>query len=184
MKIWSIQSIEVCDKIYSEGCYHCDINKSNLVDIDDFKRSYDWMANKMSIEIQNPHKSIDYPIWGWYKYDGKNKQPDLRRSAHGKRGIIYGCIELEIPDEEVLLSGFDEWHFVLLDSYLYTSENEDDIDREDIWFNNLSEKEQNKEKQKSWDRIFDISEANQYVQATFWEIKKENVCGIKYFKCK
>lgn len=184
VRIWSIQSIEVCNKIQEGGYYRCDITKSNIADIDDYKIAYGWMAEMMLNKITKPNNQIDYPIWGWYKYDGRNKQPDLRQSGYGEKGKLYGCIELEIADANMLLSGFDEWHFILSDSYFYESDNEEGIDKEDVWFSGLSERRQQQVKEKSWERIFDVTDDNQYVQATFWEIKKDNVCNIKYFKCR
>lgn len=41
-------------------------------------------------------------------------------------------------------------------------------------------KEKETFKLKSWDKIFDLSHSNN-IQATYWELRPENVLDIKYF---
>ena len=104
------------------------------------------------------------------------------------------CIELEVPDEKVLLSDFDLWHFVLNDWWLDAPEmftegyTEEDYDRNQKWFKGLSEEEKRLEKEKSWEMVLNIEpfesewiSRGQYVQAVFWELKGEWVKKVWRF---
>ena len=82
--------------------------------------------------------------------------------------------EIEKPDNEILLSDEENWHFVLNDSYISDNEKDDND------FDSLSEQQQKQLKEKSWKKIFDISpyednwiRKGMFVQATFWELKLE-----------
>jgi hypothetical protein len=103
------------------------------------------------------------------------------------------CLELEIPDEKVLLTDFDLWHFVLNDWWLDTSMfkygfTEEEYDLNHKWFKGLSKEEQKKEKEESWEMVLNIEPFDsewiargQYVQAVFWELKMEDVKKVRYF---
>ena len=175
MKLWTIQTPDVYEKILKEGKYFCDEKKANLLESDEFRNAYNWLSKKMVQKIG--HSKVKYPVWGWYCIDGKNKKPDLRLSGYGERGKELVCLEIEIPDEKVVLSDYDLWHFVLNDIYLFDDDEELD-DLEDIT---------KEEKEKSWDKIFvDESniEANSYIQATFFELRKENIKKAQFFKAR
>ena len=87
--------------------------------------------------------------------------------------------ELEILDNEVILTDFEYWHYVLNNSAL---------------IQDLEKFYTNEEKLESWQNIFDLDfrlygdeddeKFPRYVQATFWGIKKENVLSIKKFIAK
>jgi hypothetical protein len=172
MRLWSIQSEEIYELLKQNKTFWCDINKSEIASEDDFKKAYNWMKNKMT-KILDIEKDV-YPIWAWYKYNGKNKQPDLRTSGYAQRGSKCVCLEIEIPDERVLLSDFDLWHIVLMDTFYCKNEKDEE------WFENLCREQKLIEKEKSWDRIFNISNSD-FVQATFFELKIEDVKKVKYF---
>ena len=91
-------------------------------------------------------------------------------------------MELKIPEEKVLLSDFDGWHYVLNDWYYSDAKNEKELDRKDEWFDKLPARKKQQVKEKSWQRIFDVTprqgewDANgESVQACFWSINKEQV---------
>ena len=83
-------------------------------------------------------------------------------------------LEIDIPDNQVLLSDEEAWHFVLSKIYYNQSYDATSWDEEDKWFESLPTKEKNKELLKSWNKIFDLS-SSRYIQATFCELKKEQV---------
>ena len=99
------------------------------------------------------------------------------------------CLEIEIADSEVLLSDEESWHNVLYDGYLGCSENETEYEAEDAWFDLLPEEQQVRVKRKSWERIFDIDppmdngwhRMGMYIQATFWELRLEQVKKVRPF---
>lgn len=94
------------------------------------------------------------------------------------------CLEIEVPDKDVLLSDFNAWHFVLNNSYLDDSNNEEEFEKMHAEFDALSLKEKDEKKRASWQSIFDVSKytigdgwrANGfYVQAVFYGLKKEQI---------
>jgi hypothetical protein len=169
MILWTIQTEDVYQKLLQDKIYYCDINKSILCEEESFRTAYGWMSNQMKIKIPS---NVKYPIWAWHSRDGKYKKPDLRQSGHAARGTKLVCIEIDVPDNEVLLSDFDKWHFVLNDFYCG--------DDEDLFYN-LTEEQQKIEKEKSWNKIFDITEESEYIQATFWVLRLDQVRNVRHF---
>ena len=102
-------------------------------------------------------------------------------------GETYACIEIEIPDDEVLLSDFDEWHCVL--NRFLVSDTEEEGEQQDAYYETLPEDEKRSYMEKNWDRIFDITpfendwtSRGKWVQAVFWELKKEQIRKVRFFK--
>lgn len=194
MRLWTIQPIEVYNQLVRDGYFICDKRKSpNINDAgsEQFIRAYKWLIHQMDIRgIYHPN-SAEYPIWAWHTRDWKHKKPDLRESCYDKRGTKSVCIELEIPDNQVLLSDFDEWHYVLNNWYNDASKSEEEWEKMQEHFNKLSPREKQIAIEKSWQRIFNITpfhnewhSRGKYIQATFWQIKIENVRRVQKFTCK
>jgi hypothetical protein len=148
------------------------------------------MAQKMKEKIGPPPEGVTFPIWFWYKRDGHNKKPDLRkRREFGPKGAEMCLFEVEIPDEKVLLSDFMSWHSVLNGFHTYsTAKTEEAFDELDSWLQSLPAEVAQKEIEKSWDSIFDIEpfknefcEQGYWVQGTAWELKKEYVKTARLF---
>ena len=190
MQLWTIQPIEVHELLEKEGIVICDEKKSPLMqcDAEVFKKGYRWMAEQMRSRIGISPFGVKYPIWAWHTRDWKHKKPDLRGCGFAEKGIRCVCIELEVPDQEVLLSDFDAWHWVLSDSYLAEAINEEENEKEEAWFEALDAEKQNEVKITSWNRIFNLELVDNkwmtrgaYIQATFWVLKKEYVRKVQYF---
>ena len=192
MKLWTIQPIEVVDILNEKGIFICNPNLSeNLNDEFSFTSAYNWLVKEMEKKIGKRPINVSFPIWAWHTENGCHKKPDLRFSGHAKRGTKLVCIEIEVSDNEVVLSDFDAWHYVLNNSYFDDSKNEEEWEQLHKWFDGLSPEQQEKEKIKSWHKIFDITKykndwaSNGYfVQATCWELKKEYVKKLQYFTAK
>ena len=99
------------------------------------------------------------------------------------------CIELEVPDEEIVLSDFDAWHFVLNDFCNPQCSSEEEYEQWEKYYDSLSTEEQKKARVESWNEIFDITphenewnRNGEYIQATFWEIKPEYVVDVRDIK--
>jgi hypothetical protein len=91
------------------------------------------------------------------------------------------CLELEVPDHLVLLSDEEEWHIVLGDEYLCCGQ---DIDSEYEWYEGLPSEKRDAVQTASWERIFNVfdrEEPSQFIQATFWELRLEQVKGVRCF---
>lgn len=188
MRLWTMQPVAVYEEIMNTGTYICNPNK---VGEPSFLDRYDWLNGKLNEVDQRP-ENVNYPVWAWYRFDGKEKKPDLRHSCYGPRGEKMVCLELEVPGEKVLLSDFDLWHFPLngwwLDECFFDEYSEEDYDKNHEWFKSLSTEEQDALKEKSWEQIFDITpyendwiKKGEYVQAVFWVLKKEYIKKVQYF---
>ncbi|MBU5255781.1 DUF3841 domain-containing protein [Tissierella praeacuta] len=118
-----------------------------------------------------------------------HRKPDLRYSGHGEQ---MACIELEIPDNNVLLSNFDLWYYVLNNWYIGDSINEEELDAEWEWLDELSSQEKQDVIEKSWDKIFSIKKplnngfnsSGKYIQGTSWKLKLNEVRKVQIFNAR
>lgn len=181
MIVWTIQPFEVYQKILDKGCFYCDPNRSiNLRDDLEFQHAYKWMIQQMVKKIGTADKMGAYPVWAWYRsHDYKHQRPDFRWTRDYPDEV---CIEIEIPESQVLLSDFEGWHFVLNDWFYSDATSQEEWDRKEQWFDDLNANQQQRIKSESWQRIFDITprhgewKANgESVQACFWSIKKDQI---------
>ena len=184
MTLWTIQPIGVYENLIETGRYICDINKSGMSDL---RCAYDWLVEQMISKIGAPPEGVKYPVWAWYK-DGEKYKPDLRqaRFAYGKKGEKFACIEIEIPDDMVVLSDFDDWHMILNDDLISFTEVECDQLQEE--YDLLSESDKLKMKYDNWQRVFNVdflenewTRRGEYIQATFWELRKDQIKGVRFF---
>ena len=187
MLLWTMQPVEVYDALKKNGVYRCDITKSDYASYEQFTDAYDWMKEQLTDRCGNP-KHIKDMVWAWHTYDGKHKKPDLRHTGFGKKGEKEVCLEIDIPDNEVLLSDFDEWHNVLNRWFCDNSQNEEEWEHIQEELDNLPGDVRDKKIRESWQRIFDIKQYKTdwrsngyYVQAVFWELKLEQIKKVQYF---
>lgn len=202
MKIYSYQPVSLVQKIFEDGIVY---PKKNIIFpsqdfelVSFFKKSYDWMNQKLQQKTPKPPQA-DYPFWGYYQWNGIQKvQPDLRSSEAKNycKKQPYCLLHLEIPDNEVLLSDYDAWHFVLNCWYL-TSNSMRELKEQELNQQGLSLYKQEQLSQdilhliqSSWDNVFDletaatlleISTSQSTIQATFWSILKEYLQKIIVF---
>lgn len=121
MRVWSIQRLEVLEALEREGRWVA----QEAYAPPEWRRAYRWMAKEMRRRLGAPPAGATLPLWVWVRYEGEGRpRPDLRRSAHLERGAEGVRLELEIPAEEMLISEFELWHYVLNDWYLAESEAE------------------------------------------------------------
>jgi hypothetical protein len=192
MKIWTIQPIEVMNIINETGAFVCDIGKSHVCDCKQIFKAYDWLVEQMEKRVGKKPKGVAYPIWAWYKVDGENKKPDLRKRdfQYFPAGTQCVCIELELNEEEVLLSDEPNWTcYILNDLYFDVSLTEEEWFKEQVRFDKLPKEKREQAKLDSWKNVFDVElfendwlSKGKYVQATFWKIRKEDIRDIRYFK--
>jgi hypothetical protein len=186
MRLWTVQDKAAYDSLCKNGVLRCDAQFAELLSEKAFKRSYDWLVAQMKARVGEPPIGIEFPIWAWYLLDGKNVKPDLRRTEfRGFSGKNY-IIEAEIPDKDVLLSDEEMWHTVLNDGYFGKgAESIDDVkeyEEDEAWFDSFPPNEQERVKRESWENIFNSSRCPWiFVQATFWELRQEQVIGVRRF---
>jgi len=184
MRLWTFQPETVYDILIQDGVFHCDEAKSENIVEYGFDKAYGWLAAEMKKRIGAPPRGIKYPIWAWHTINWKHSKPDLRmREFYFSEPML--CIEIEMPDNEVLLSNEDSWHIVLNDSYY--SDSEEDWEN----YESFPLLKQEKTKDASWRKIFDIVPyenewvcKGRYIQATFWELKKESIVSVRKVKPK
>lgn len=86
-------------------------------------------------------------------------------------------IELEKEDSQVVLSDEEIWTVAQLNDTAWCR-NDEELD----WYYNPNTEGKEKFKKESWYRVFEIDQAP-HVQATFWELRKEEIKKIwKYNK--
>ena len=111
MRLWTIQGIEIYEQLQRDGMAYCTIPAWS--DDEKFMKAYHWMADQMRQRIGEPTiKDIKYPMWAWYQYNSAKSNKPPRSYLDIQEGIS-AYMEIEIPDNEVLLSSFTNWHNVL-----------------------------------------------------------------------
>ena len=185
MIVWSNQPYQVYEQLISSGIFTCYPAKSMNMKIDhrygmhDFENAYAWMAHQMRSKVGNPPAGVMFPVWVWYKLDYAHRRPNFRSFRDYDDQV---CLELEIPESDVLLSDFEKWHFVLNNWYLNNAVSEKEGQAKDRWFDHLPQAKQQKVKEKSWQQIFDVTPRTggwtqnvAIVQGSCWCLKKEQV---------
>lgn len=173
MRIWTTQTISFWNQLQELGTAHCDTSRS--WGLSEMKEAYDWMADQMTRRIGPPPcPEIVYPVWGWQQVGSYKKE--YHGSFHDCSGYDdeFMFITAEIPDERVLLSDFDMWHHVLNHWCIARTKREETDDEDRIV--------------KSWELVFDLKtqhwcanlkRRNRWIQATFWELRKEWVVSAR-----
>lgn len=186
MLLWTSQEEAVYNELLKTGVYRCDLNLSPMKDC---RKQYDWLVRQMKQRIGPPPEQVTYPVWAIYQQSDKHRKPDLRRERwmFGYDGERFACIEIEIPDREVLLSDFDAWCIILSDFLISDTEQEDRY--LEAQYEALSPSEKRRMKEKNWERVFDLSPLNNgwarrgyEIQATFWELRLEQVRDVRFFR--
>lgn len=184
MKLWTIHADYVWGKMQADGVLQ---GKAELAD-PLFANAYAWMQEQMIARIGAPPPGVSSPLWSWYQYDSVSKpRPDLRRSGHLPRGTNGVMLEVECAADDVLLSDFLAWHCVLNNWYYITNEAELAV------YYALPASERQRYKRATWKCIFDLNfpDPDGYItsalpderaiQATFWQLRLEQVTKVTLF---
>ena len=204
MRLWTIQSYEAYEKLINTGILRA--NKNYICD-ENFCYAYKWIIEKMKSNSIILPENVDYPIWGWYQWNGKRKRRDMRQRCYANSGKKIVQLTIEVDNKDVLLSDFDLFHYVL--NYWYLAKDEDDdkafeleyrslgIEFKDLQnFNikNRNMKYLRKKIEDSWDHILNLEKeddnyiygknSDKSIQATFGELKLEQVVKAEIFIAK
>lgn len=163
----------------------------------DCRPAYRWMAAQMERRIGPPPRPRAYPLWGWAQWSGPNRRPDMRSSGHLPRGTQCYRLTLDVPEQQVLLSDFSDWHMVLNNGYLARTEAEADAFDAELLAAGISRQSRDyggftARIEASWERVFDIdhvgldpawngSPETQSIQATFWRLSQDQVRKVEGF---
>ena len=185
MRLWTIQPKSWYESLCADGIIHCDPAKAEMIAEGWFKKPYAWMAGQMRERIGPPPEGVIYPIWAWHTYQWEHRRP------HSEEGYAEGygeepvCIEIEIPDGQVLLSDEENWCFVLNDSYYPDATCDEEYDREMAAYDALAPEEALRVKLASWQKVFNVDRLDSkwerrgcYIQGCFWELRLEQVIGV------
>lgn len=182
MILWSLQPLDVYQSIIETGFYHCKPELSKCIQELNFTAAYDWLVDQMKKRIGPPPPNVKYPVWAWHTTYWKHKKPDLRRSEFRDNNTPMVCLEIEKPDDQVLLSDEENWYDVL--GNWYFSETEAEHNR----FETLPFDEQEILKKQSWEKVFLVDpfenkwyRRGMFIQATFWELKKDDIRKVLYY---
>lgn len=188
MRLWMIQDQLFWDNLQREGYIVADpvlCAERGMYKEECFRDAYTWLIKHMCQKIPNSPKDR-LPLWAWYQWRSRLQQkPDLRTYCHDFHGFR---LEIKLPDDQVLLTDFELWHWVLNHDYIpynYYELNFDlDDERWDIAFR-TKEKLSEEELEKSWEAVLDISlgwkQRNQGIQGTFWELHLDQVVKVDEF---
>ena len=196
MRLWAVQGSDAFFILNRDGVLHCS-SPLSAIDLDEgengaFNRAYAWMAGQMEkrMTVPRPEKAL-YPLWAWAQVGSYKKEyhPGSGDYVHGRSVLL----ELDVPEEELLLSDFDIWHCVLNGTSAYTDmQMEKRLDRY-LLENGPKELEEMPQELReyvvsSWERVFDLDrrdrffskmKRNRYIQATMWQIRSEWVKGYR-----
>lgn len=123
MRLWTIQPLAVWQTLERDGVFHSDPAQSEFRD--DYAEGYDWIVRRLRQHVGPEPEGCKLPIWAWYQWHGTARpKPDLRKLRHDCIGE-WVRIEVEINDENVLLSDFIPWHYCMSYWYLPSSGRDD-----------------------------------------------------------
>ena len=117
VKLWTIQHENAFKEFEETGILNA--NNDYIWAKDEMMYAYDYMHEEMVKKLGYPEdKTIKYPIWAYYLWEGLRKKPDLRVSGYANRGTPLVLIEFESNKKDIVLSDFDDWCVVLSYHYL------------------------------------------------------------------
>ncbi|WP_162610957.1 DUF3841 domain-containing protein [Gordonibacter sp. An230] len=210
MILWTLQHPAVLDALETNGRYL--VEPKNIVFPPEqdsatvhLHAAYQWLISKMEARIGPPPKGAEYPIWAWYKQQGRTDgKPDMRRSGHAKPGEPLVRMKLDVPDNLVLLSDFNDWHFVL--NYWHCSKTEEEsvafdlecessgvsfLDLGNFDLDSPALRRLRRTIVNSWDYVLDVYAPRnedwhspwqkRSIQATFWALEKRHALSIERF---
>lgn len=203
MRLWSIQHLNAYRVLCEQGVLRA--NEQYLFPQGEFPltHAYSWMIEEMKQRIGPPPHGVRFPIWAWVQWEGKRKARSIRQQGHASPGTPMVQLTIDLPDDQVVLSDFDLFHFCLMFCFLPSDEQQDRMFEEacsragvresDLQLNDLQSPALSRLRQQaehSWQKIFDLSfwNASLYgdprrrtIQATFWELRIEQVRKVQKF---
>ncbi len=183
MKLVTYQPISVWKILLKRGEFFCNPTNDRLF-ISDGCRScteaYYWLAEKMETRFGRP-KGVCLPIWAWYADTIRNEEKwGYENWSHEG---IWARIELEVPDEEVLLTDFEEWNNILNGSPVIMDW---ETSEEYCEMAEAIEAQGKEAIRQSWEGVIidDCSKRKDCdIQATFWSLKHKYIRAVRIFAC-
>lgn len=117
--------------------------------------------------------NIKTAVWCWQKYDGKT---DLFNIGMHKYSKNQAMIKMDVPNDLVLLSDFEDWNSCL--NYGYIGKTEEDTEDFYGWCDMLKPEDYNQMVTDSWQRVFQLRNKD-YIQAIIPYIDKKWIKEIQ-----
>lgn len=166
------------------GLLTCPIGEAN--DDPSFQNAYAWMKDSMaSAGILAPEPGIS-PWWCWVRREENHPEPYIEDTEGLHDPVV---LELSVPSEEVVLSCFDLWHFVLNKCYVSASELDEqgfDQAQERAEEGSDAALQLQRRMRKSWSAVFELDQnavdmgafEAKSIQGCFWTLRLSDVTSI------
>lgn len=199
MRVFTVQDLSVLHAVNNDGFYRTNHELSPHINDEDssvdFVRAYSWIAEHLEAKI-SPPTGVKYPIWSYHLMNGSEQMEkvDAESSWYSNNDIV---LELEIPDNEVFETDYDEFHSILNNApsfperYMikYIAENCTHNNSQDDWCSDCFDDMWNdfetwapEQLEENWENnVPDVSNSL-YTQACFWEIRPEHIINISSAK--
>ena len=187
VRLWTIQPMPVWEALRAAGTLYVD--EGLIPWLEEYRESYDWLREQMG------HRVAGYEgRYPWWAYDYKL---DLRRYRYlsGQTGSRNVRLELAVPADQVLLSAYGAWHYVLNYWYLpHAAAFEAHSLESDAWDAELEAHGADCRLKplaepfhtrlvRSWERVFDVEDLRETntIQATFERLALGDVVAVTEF---
>lgn len=184
IQCWTLMERSTWQLLETEGELTCPVGEANDDPI--FQDAYAWMKDSMAgAGILAPEPGLS-PWWCWVR-SGENHPEPYIEDAEGLDDPVV--LELSVPCEQIVLSCFDLWHFVLNKCYVWTSElDEQDFGRaqEIAEEGSHASLQLQQRMQKSWSAVFDLDQCAvdmgpfeaKSIQGCFWTLRLADVTAV------
>ncbi|MBP8654653.1 MAG: DUF3841 domain-containing protein [Proteocatella sp.] len=183
MKLWTRQHKNVVNQLNEHGVYR--VRKEYILDkmdtiSDYYLNLYDWYSRNASKIVPRP-EGVIYPIWLSVSHE-MMLQPT--------EGTVI--LEIEADRSEVIITDMDKWGYIVNYFYLPLDSEDEEKHNEELRRFGISNELSlingdngnfypllKNKVIKSWERLFEpFDNQSALLQATMWEIRKEQVVNI------
>lgn len=182
MKVWTRQDRRILEVLNQGKSYYC-LPEYIEGKIEEFatyyKNLYKWYVKRAEEIVPKP-SYVAYPIW---------VSVDENMQLQPVEGTVI--LELEVADDEVVITDQEKWGYVVNFFYLPTDEKDhqkhlSELKRYEIGDESaliMSDKGNyypmlKRKIEQSWERLFNEQHLSKVMQGTLWEIKQEMIVQI------
>lgn len=181
---WTIMERSTWQSLTTDVVLTCPLEKA--CNDPTFQQAYEWMRTSMSeAGLPAPTSGLT-PWWCWVRRESDHPQPYSEDVRCLSDPVV---LQLSIPADEVALSCFDLWHFVLNRAYVSASEDDDaDFDRclEVVENHSANAALLEDRLRGSWQAIFQLDQCqvdmrpflSRSIQGCFWGLKQSYVTAV------
>lgn len=187
MIVWTMQPATALDTIEKTGSFRCEPRRSyNLSKPDSLKDNYAWLMERMRKKIGPEPEGVVSPVWAWHTWNFERRSPDPESPAFLRHSDEKVLLTLDIPENEVVLTDFDAWQNVMMNTFVPNAATEEEYFALEKKLEAMSDEELTEEIRQSWENVFLVDQVQteylirgRYIQATFWEIKQSYIREVQ-----